>query len=345
MRLIITTVGTSLLSNYAKANKEKPSAQTLANCLRHAAAGDASAETNSLNRLLKDGDGVVFLYSTTEEGAMCADSLARHFKSLGYESRSSKIPDLSYQESRFKMLGLRALVAKIIEIINAERKKGNDVVINATGGFKAEIAYATLIGLLFDIPVYYMHEKFQEIIEMPPVPIAWDYSLFIYYEDFIEWLDRDLRAKEEVEPRLKTLPPDLKFLLNEEDGYFSLSAAGEVFYEACKAREAAVAEVPILLSAKARNALDAASLEDRAALLKYIGKMRDVFSRRNQSVQKNNSDCLVFPSGHVSQRIFYYENEEGIVQICDLAPNHNQYTRMLDKKGVWRKDFDGFARM
>jgi putative CRISPR-associated protein (TIGR02619 family) len=345
MRVIIATVGTSLLANHAKGSKEDPTASALANYLRHTAADTASAETNSLGKLLKSGDGIVFLHSSTGEGALCADSLARHFSAMGYESRVSDIPDLSWQESRFKMLGLRALVVRIIEIINAERKKGNEVAINATGGFKAQIAYATLIGLLFDVPVYYMHEKFQEIIEMPPVPIAWDFSLFIYYDDFIEWLDRDLRTKAEVEPKLKALPSELKFLLAEEDGYFILSAAGEVFYEACRAREANFADVPILLSAKARNTLDAANLEDRAALLKYIGKMRDVFSRRNQSKQKNNSDCLVFPSGHVSQRIFYYENEDGLVHVCDLAPNHDQYVRMLDKKGVWRRDFGDFAKL
>ncbi len=344
MRVIITTVGTSLLTNYLKENNEKPTAQSLANYLRQTAAEQASAETNSLRGLLKDGDGVVFLHSSTREGALCADSLSRHFNGMGYNSRYRHIPDLSYQEARFRMRGLRSLVSTIIELIKEERDRGNDVGINATGGFKAEIAYATLIGLLFDIPVYYMHEQFQEIIEMPPVPIAWDCGLFLDYDDLIEWLNQDLRTADEAAPRLKGIPPDLRFLVTEEDGFVLLSPVGEIFYEACRAREAVSADVPILLSSRAKATLDAVSIDERAVLIKYLKKMRDPLIRRSRTRQKNNSDCLVFLSGRIPERIFYYENDEGIVHVCDLAPNHDQYERMLDR-GVWRKHFDGFAEM
>jgi len=72
------------------------------------------------------------------------------------------------------MRGLRSLVATLISLIRKERAGGREVLVNATGGFKAEIAYATLVGLLFDVPVYYIHEAFQDIIEMPPTPIGWD---------------------------------------------------------------------------------------------------------------------------------------------------------------------------
>lgn len=52
------------------------------------------------------------------------------------------------------MRGLRSLVATLIDQIRQEKKQVREVLINATGGFNAEIAYATLVGLLFDVPVY-----------------------------------------------------------------------------------------------------------------------------------------------------------------------------------------------
>jgi len=37
------------------------------------------------------------------------------------------------------------------------------VAINATGGYKAQIATTALIGIALDIAVYYKHERFNEM--------------------------------------------------------------------------------------------------------------------------------------------------------------------------------------
>lgn len=346
MRIIITTVGTSLLTNYQKAARENdPTDQALANYLHHTAAEQACAETNSLHRLLVLDDGIVFLHSTTNDGSRCADCLARHFRNRGHDSRAMVIPDLSYQESRFKMRGLRSLVCKIIEIIDTERSRGHEVVINATGGFKAEIAYATLIGLLFDVPVYYIHEAFWEIIAMPPVPISWDYRLIADHDEFFDWLDADVRPTPEVDVRLKALPgeasADARFLLVEEEGYTYLSPVGEVFVAAYRARASAFATVPVLLSEKAWRTLGAAAPDERRIMETALRKLRDPLLRRSGSAQKINSDCLVYPTGHRPERIFYFEGEDAQAYVCDIATMHDAYERML-KGGVWRKDFGGF---
>jgi hypothetical protein len=51
------------------------------------------------------------------------------------------------------------------------------IALNATGGYKAQIAVAVLIGQTLGVNVYYKHEKFNEIIEFPPMPITFDYDL------------------------------------------------------------------------------------------------------------------------------------------------------------------------
>lgn len=76
MRTILVTVGTSLLSNAKRDFKvEHPSDQQLANYLRHTDAEKATAETNSLSRLLQEGDRVILLILKR----MRASSVPMHF--------------------------------------------------------------------------------------------------------------------------------------------------------------------------------------------------------------------------------------------------------------------------
>lgn len=237
MPTILATVGTSLLGNARRdLQAEQPNAQQLANSLRHTDVVLASAETNSLSRLVQAQDRIVFLCSQTPEGRQCAAALASHYKNAGYETDMVEVPDLTYTESRFKMRGLQSLVATLIEQIRHEKAQARQVLINATGGFKAEIAYATLVGLLFDVPVYYIHEAFRDIIAMPPTPISWDYSLLADYEEFFEWLSADLHPTSDVDQRLRSLPGEVRRLLAEEEGYTLLSPTGEAFYEAYRDR-------------------------------------------------------------------------------------------------------------
>ncbi len=71
----------------------------------------------------------------------------------------------------FKVHGLRNLVRAIGSYI--QRFGGADqIAIDATGGYKAQIAIALLIGQALNIPVYYKHERFPEIIDFPPMPIS-----------------------------------------------------------------------------------------------------------------------------------------------------------------------------
>jgi putative CRISPR-associated protein (TIGR02619 family) len=234
MRTILITTGTSLLTNARRDLKldREPTDQELANYLAHTPPDKASAETNSLHRLLQADDHLVLICSQTPEGNLCARALKSHYQNQGVEADTKEIIDLNYKETRFKMRGLRSLVSTFCDLIRRERQLGRQVLINATGGFKAEIAYAVVVGLLFNVPVYYIHEAFRDIIEMPPTPISWDYSLIATHESFFQWLNEELRPTPEVDKRLRALPQEIRFLLTEEDGYTFLSPAGEAFYEA-----------------------------------------------------------------------------------------------------------------
>ena len=78
---------------------------------------------------------------------------------------------LSYSDSTKFNRGLGKLVRLLSEIIRSERTRG-EVSIAATGGFKAEIAVANLVGALLGTPVYYIYEQFEQLIKLEPIPIT-----------------------------------------------------------------------------------------------------------------------------------------------------------------------------
>ncbi len=236
------------------------------------------------------------------------------------------------------MRGLRSLVATLVEIIRKEREAGREVLVNATGGFKAEIAYATLVGLLFDVPVYYIHEAFKEIIELPPTPISWDFSLIDTYVDFFDWISADLRPTPEVDRRLRPLPDEIRLLLVEEEGYTMLSPTGEAFYEAYLARVEAERPTPIYLHQRAVRALDSAEPLVRQVLHERLKRLRVPEMRKQNSHSVRGSDCLAYPSGNVAERILYYTDERDNVRVCEVFWDHSDYENAL-AKGVHRADY------
>jgi putative CRISPR-associated protein (TIGR02619 family) len=340
MRTLLVTVGTSLISNARRDLGKEPKREELLIYLKKTEPEKASAEANSISQLIKrktleEGDKLFFLHSQTGEGKLCAEVLNSYYALRGFRTELKEIPDLTYEESRFKMRGLRGLVAAMIEIIEKGRKAGMECAINATGGFKAEIAYATLVGLLLNVPVYYIHEAFKEIIEMPPTSISWDYSLIFYHEDFFDWVDTDLREKGEVERRLKTTPEEerqkISFLLTEEDEFMMLSPAGEAFFRSYKSKIERP-EVDVLLSSNARKTLEGLSHTHK-------GKFGRLFERLGTGLRHGESETIsgglrIFPKGHRDERLFYLEKgrEEGKVYVLEVSlHSDNSYHRLREE--------------
>lgn len=335
MRTILTTVGTSLLTNSAKSlNTETPTDEQIAHYLRTTDPEKASAETNSLSRILQKGDQIIFLHSDTEEGARCARLLKNHYAQEGYRTEIQLVPDLKYTERRFQQRGLRSLVNILAEQIAKAQKEGKEVLINATGGFKAEIAYATLIGLLFKVPVYYIHEAFRDIIQMPATPIGWDFSLIADYEEFFEWLEADLHTQQEVDNRLKGIVSDreqITMLLTEEEGYVMLSPMGEAFYQAYRAKIEQSPIEKVYLSKQASETYRKAERSVQQEFKRILYQLANPELRRSQSEPKSNTDCLVYPQGHRDERVFYYEEGDRVC-VCELARHSDQsYERLLEK--------------
>ncbi|MEM2480888.1 MAG: putative CRISPR-associated protein [Candidatus Hadarchaeales archaeon] len=171
----IVTVGTSLLLN-AKKKYPEPSDEQLLEFVK----SDPKAASAELNTILpqleamKDKQHRVYLlHSDTEEGRRCASILKSFLEGLGLRLSAEvrEVPKLG-EEKEFKK-GLANLLEGVVEIIRGHYPEDR-VFIYATGGFKPETAIAFLAGNLpgLGAPVFYIHEKFREVVRLPALPLS-----------------------------------------------------------------------------------------------------------------------------------------------------------------------------
>src|SRR5439155_17166523 len=100
-----------------------------------------------------------------------------------------RVPDLQDRDPRlFRTRGLRNLAREICAVIR--QRSAVACAINATGGYKAQIAIAVLLGQALGVPVYYKHELFTEIIAFPPMPVALDFEVWLRASGMLFDLER-----------------------------------------------------------------------------------------------------------------------------------------------------------
>lgn len=239
-RLLIITVGTSLLTNRGWNGRDGdplPNAADVETWLARTNPVQASAETNTLQAIdVQESDHLLFLHSDTPEGRFCSERL-QHFYANVMKCRDvagRPLTALGYAHASFSQMGLKVLVQEAIQAVNQARKQGLDPVFCATGGFKAEIAFLNLLGALLEVEVYYIHEKFREIVRLPRLPLDWNTEWVLQRQDFFEWTDEEPRPSAEVESRLKAHPELQPLIEDSGDGCSYLNAAGDLLFRVAK---------------------------------------------------------------------------------------------------------------
>ncbi len=201
------------------------------------------AEINSIANLI-DHDycqvrsTLCFCHSDTNEGLQVARIIQHYYELQGYPVVLYPIADLQDQDpKRFRTKGLRNLAKTVCRIV---RERGAPYcAINATGGYKAQIAIGVLMGQALGIPIYYKHELFSEIIAFPPMPISLDHGLWMRYSGLLAALDRHdvLREMdfdlEDWDERLETL---VERVTIDGDTYLEISPTGQIFHETFQGR-------------------------------------------------------------------------------------------------------------
>lgn len=182
MRTIITTIGTSILTNRDQRpwagwrfGSSFPETKEMTNWLKDADPRRISAETHTWDRLgiLEEPTDiqVILIHSQTIDGQFCAERLKEYAEQKGLKTNVVQIRELSYADAITFNRGLSRLVRVLAETIRSYKQHG-EVIIAATGGFKAEIAVSNLVGTLLGTPVYYIYEQFEQLIKIEPIPIT-----------------------------------------------------------------------------------------------------------------------------------------------------------------------------
>lgn len=253
---LICTVGTSLFSNLNQLAADKPDApgnwrelkdafdradwkQTAAELLKNSpSARVCGAEINTVEEVRNKNwlnlENLIFLVSDTPAGRDTGQVLKAYFEKRGdLKLRTIEFKAVDeLQDERpqdFRTHGLRNLVREIGAYI--QRSGGPDnIAIDATGGYKAQIAVAVLIGQAINIPVYYKHEKFGEIIDFPPMPVSLDYEVLAQNAALLTDFER---GKHFSGSELGELDRKLRVLLTEitvdSESLYELGPIGQIY--------------------------------------------------------------------------------------------------------------------
>ncbi len=182
MQTTITTVGTSLLTNSGRPwegwrrRQPLPDPAAVDSWLQDADRKKASAEIHTWLKL-----GILdeprrhrlrLVHTNSVDGRFCAQRLQTWAKRRDIECTVEEILGLGTESEAGFNLGLAELARKLAVSVDSARAGG--VAIAATGGFKAEIAVANLVGALLNAPVHYIYEDFEHLVTIDPLPISLD---------------------------------------------------------------------------------------------------------------------------------------------------------------------------
>jgi putative CRISPR-associated protein (TIGR02619 family) len=197
------------------------------------------AEINSIASMIEHQHvapncGLFFFHSDTDDGRDIAVILRRYFQACGHAPvETIAIPDLQdLDPRRFRTRGLRNLARALCRVIHARSPAA--CAINATGGYKAQIAVAVLLGQALSVPVFYKHEQFPEIIAFPPMPVALDFELWMKASGLLFDLERSsdpVPAADHVEDLDERCESLIERVTIDGDDYLELSPVGQIFHD------------------------------------------------------------------------------------------------------------------
>jgi putative CRISPR-associated protein (TIGR02619 family) len=202
------------------------------------------AEVNSVASMIEHGHvpadcGLFFLHSDTDDGRSIAAILTAYYRLKDHApAEAVAVADLQDQDAkRFRTKGLRNLAREICAIIR--QRSAAACAINATGGYKAQIAVAVLLGQALGVPVFYKHELFSEIIAFPPLPVALDFEVWLRASGMLFDLERNPQPTpaalfaDDWDEKYESLVERVR--IDGED-YLELSPTGQIFHETFRER-------------------------------------------------------------------------------------------------------------
>lgn len=183
MELLVTTIKDKLSNNKSANNNKTNQTQTFSNY-------QASAEIQSIHQILlhTKWQGIKFrlhlLATDSQTSPLAGKIIAAYFKEnprIG-SVIVQKIDKLQINQSdKFRDNGIQSLINyihseknKTLRINNKNQKI--EGLLNITSGYKGITPILTIVGQLLSIPLVYLYERSDNLIEIPPLPLSFNWT-------------------------------------------------------------------------------------------------------------------------------------------------------------------------
>lgn len=259
-KLIVSTVGTSLLTNLdpdrrelfnrlANSTEEELSLRDKAFMEELRTRGEellgsglnretsrCSAELNGIYNIYKGDwtkvdklDVHILVGTDTYQGTLCANSL-RDWLSQTFDISAFCVipPGLSTKSSAHFQHGMSELTATLHDLIDGYKRSGYQVIFNLVGGFKSLHGFMTALGMFYADKIIYIFEgEERRAITIPKLPITIDQEKVLQLAPYFAILEHDViphKFVQKVDP----------IFLETEGASCILSAWGQLIWKQIK---------------------------------------------------------------------------------------------------------------
>jgi|GEM_PF-1986335 len=196
---------------------------------------NTSAEIKSLIKMDLDRDDQIILVSSdTIDGRLCAecvrDFLIENDLCCKDLIQIKEINGLQATDgARFQREGLKNLFDYLLTL------EHQDIIFNPTGGYKSIVPYVTLMGMLFNKPVKYIHENSEDVLTLTGIPLIFNEDLIIRIENKLRKIeDETAISARDWQDGIDYHDRRFDCLIELDNDQVTLSGIGHFFWEKFK---------------------------------------------------------------------------------------------------------------
>lgn len=351
---LIITVGTSLIENYIALNKGKE--VTKENILEYYENGNIGdlrdirlgaeivSVENLLNKNIFSGKHLYMINHDTVNGVVAGEVLEEFFLKKGIVKKVTRKTIEKVDKRRpeeFKIVGIRNLVDEIANIVNSVPSKYN-VAVCTVGGYTAEIFTVSLMAQILGIKSYFMFREFEDVTEIPPLPIKIDYNYYLENKDFFNTIGTFTPVRREKIEKYLDQNLELSYFLEEREiegeRYVELSGLGYYYLKTVKSANhlpRVTSNINIMEKEIPSSTITARpqELEDIISQLKaspYVNKLKVVFYNPNRSLKVSKFFILDSDDYESILALEFKTNVGGFrVDIYTVATTKKEYESLM----------------
>lgn len=294
-------------------------------------ADSLSAELATLKRMgAARDDSIVFLATDTDTGEQAAwVNAALAEERFGLDPTVERIAGLVLDNvTRFRTVGIHRLIQVMEAHVGRGREAGRKPVLSVSGGIKPVVPYVAIYGMIRGLPITYVFEVTGELITLPPLPIAFDWTSLALAEPALHEIERDTGIdRKRLEILLGAELPRLQGLFEEFDGQATVSALGQMVLDL---RRRGI-EQPVMLSPSAHQRLQGLHGTERKAVDAMLDRVRNPLVRAHKIHTFHGTDLDVYKPGNTAARIAYWV-EADRVHVAEIYTVHDEYERDLPNR-------------